>query len=136
MLEVNVNRLVTECDPAELSASIMERGKNAGAETWQNSLEAVGAGLLKDESERQAARDYFADFGAWDHAEIIGWSNEELDALVLQYAAGDLREAQDVAEGDGLGGVDWTRAELLANTGRIAGNLFIHENELWISLSH
>lgn len=135
LLEVNVNRLVTELNPADLSGSIMERGKNAGTETWQNSLEAAGAGLLTDESERRAVRAWAKEFGAWNAAEIAAWSDLELDALVLQYAAGDLREAQDLCPGDGLGDVNWTEAETLAHEGTLAGNLFVHEGELWISLS-
>lgn len=135
-MEINVNRLVTDLEPSDLSASIAERGSNAGPETWRNSVDAAKAKRVLKAEQRQAARDYFAGFGAWSDEEIAAWSVSELDALVLQYAAGDLREAQGVAPGDGLGDVDWTEAEALAEAGTLAGNLFVHEGQLWISLSN
>ncbi len=135
-MEINVNRLVTELEPSELSGSIAERGSNAGPETWRNSVNAAKAKRVLKPNQRQAARDYFAEFGAWLAEEIAAWSIAELDALVLQYAAGELREAQGVAPGDGLGEIDWPEAEALANAGTLAGNLFVHNGELWISLSH
>lgn len=134
-MEINVNRLITELDPSELSGSIAERGNNAASETWGNSLAAAKAAPLLAPDERENARQFFAGFGAWDDEEIAGFTNESLDALVLQYAAGDLREAQGVAPGDGLGGIDWDEAERLAEAGTLAGSLFIHNGELWISLS-
>ncbi len=135
-MEINVNRLVTDLDPSDLSGSIAERGQNAGPETWRNSVDAAKAKRILKPDQRDAARKYFAEFGAWSDEEIAAWSVSELDALVLQYAAGDLREAQGVAPGDGLGDVDWIEAEKLANAGTLAGNLFVHEGQLWISLSH
>lgn len=131
-MEININRLVTDLDPCELSGSIAERGANAGPETWRNSVDAAKRQRLLKPEQRQAARDFFAGFGAWSDEEIAAWSNTELDALVLQYAAGDLREAQGVAPGDGVGDVDWTEAERLAEANTLAGNLFVHEGELWI----
>ena len=136
-MEINVNRLITDLDPAELSGSVMERGANAGPETWANSVAAATAApVLADDSERSEARAFFRDFGAWDDDEIAAWSHEELDALVLQYAAGDLREAQGVAPGDGIGGIDWAEAEELAEAGTLAGNLFIHDGGLWSYLGN
>lgn len=135
MIEINVNVLITDYEPSELSGSIAERGANAGPETWANSVEAATATpLLKDDSERDGVREWAAGFGAWDEEEINGWSNEELDALVLQYAAGDLRELQSCHPGKGVGGVSWKRAEKDMREGRVSGNLFVHNNELWIML--
>lgn len=135
-MEINVNRLIAELDPSDLSASQAERGRNAGAETWRNSVDAAKAKRVLKANQRDAARKYFAEFGAWSAEEIARWSIAELDALVLQYAAGDLREAQGVAPGEGLGDIDWTEAESLAEAGTLAGNLFVHHGQLWISLSH
>lgn len=136
MLEICVHRLVNEVDPFDLSASIAERGKNAGPETWSNSVAcATEKPLLKDEDERRRARDYFRGFGAWEDEEIDAWTAEEVDAMVLQYAAGDLREAQSCCPGDGMAGIDWRAYEREAERGRINSNLFRHKRKLWISLS-
>lgn len=132
MLEVNVTRLITDLDPAELSGSIAERGQNAGPETWNNSLEAAQENpVLADDNERQQARDYFRGFGAWDSEEIAAWSDSELDALVLQYAAGSLREYQSCFPGEGLGGIDW---EELEEDGSMSGTLFAVGEVLYVSL--
>ena len=133
MPEINVNRLVTELEPSELSGSIAERGKNAGPETWANSLEAAATPLAIDD--REGVRDFFREFGAWNDDEIDAWTDVELDALVLQCAAGDLRELQSCFPGDGVGDVDWDGAEDDMREGRVSGNLFVHNDELWIGLN-
>lgn len=136
MLEVIVTRLITEIDPSEISGSIAERGANAGPETWANAVEAtVEEPLLKPE-ERAQARKFFKEFGAWDADEIKAWSDNELDALVLQYAAGDLRELQSLAPGDGLGDIDWDMAEELSAEGTCSGSLFVSGDDLYVMLSH
>ncbi len=134
MLEVNVHRLVTTLDPAEISGSVAERGNNAGPETWANAKAGAGNPPLLDPSQHQAVRDWAKGFGTWEDEEIAAWTAEELCALVLQYAAGDLRTLQDLAPGDGCGDIDWTEAEALSEAGTCGGNLFVHEEELWINL--
>ena len=133
-MEINITRLITDLDPAELSSSVAERGPNAGPETWGNSVAAATESPLLTAEERPKARAFFRSFGAWTDEEEAAWTNQELDALVLQYAAGDLREAQGVAPGDGIGGIDWDEAERLAEAGTIGGNLFLYGDELWITL--
>lgn len=135
-MEINVNVLITDLNPAELSGSKAERGDNAGPETWNNSMEAAKehAPIVAPE-QQQGVRAWLGEFGAWDAEEIAAWSAQELDALVLQYAAGDLRELQSVAPGDGVGEIDWDEAESLAQEGTVGGNLFIHDDELWIMIS-
>lgn len=134
MLEVDVTRLVDTLEPAMVSGSIAELGNSAGAITWRNAKE--GAKRLLKPSERDAARDYFAEFGAWSRAELKAMSATEIDALTLQYAAGDLRELQSLAPGDGVADIDWTEAEALAHAGTCSGNLFPHDGRLFISLSN
>lgn len=133
-MEIDVTRLIDDLDPAELSASVAERGKNAGPETWANAVAAATDSAVLAPDERDNARDFFRGFGAWDDEEIAAWSDAELDALVLQYAAGDLREVQSLCPGDGLGGIDWEEAEELAHAGTIGGSLFPHGDQLLIYL--
>lgn len=133
MVEVNINRLVTELNSHDLSGSVATHGANVAKETWANACEAAETPL--DIEDRDGVRAYFKGFGAWDEAEIAAWSDNELDALVLQYAAGDLNEAQSLCAGDGVGGIDWDEYETLSSEGTISGNLFVHNDELYISLS-
>lgn len=133
-MDVDITRLVDDVDPAELSASIAERGANAGPETWANARQAAVVPL--DIANHDEVRAWLAGFGAWDRDEIAGWSVQELDALVLQSAAGDLREAQALCPGDGLAGVDWDAAEQLAHEGTICGSLYANGDRLWIYIGN
>lgn len=129
-MEVDVSRLVSDVDPFELSASVAERGRNAGRETWANAKAAALPPL--DIADHDEVRAWLRDFGAWERDEIAGWSVQELDALVLQFAAGDLRTLQDLCPGDGLGDVDWDQAEAEAEAGRVGGSLFAAGDKLFI----
>ena len=134
MPEINVSCLIDDIEPSEVSGSIAERGKNAAAETWSNAREAARSNPLDliDESE---VRDYFRAFGAWEDEEIDGWTTEELSALLLQDAAGELRTLQSLAPGDGVTGVDWDRAMILSNRGEVGGGLYaVAGSELWFSV--
>lgn len=77
-----------------LSGSRAELGDNAGPYTWNNCLEVAdrlgdAIGLDYDD-----ARDHFAEYGAWEREEIDAWSERELQALVIQEVAADLRELE------------------------------------------
>lgn len=135
MCGVDVTRLLIDADPFDFSASIAERGKNAGPETWANAkAEATERPLTIDD--REGVKEFFAGFGAWEREEIAAWTDAELDALVLQYASGDLREVQALCPGDGLGGIDWAEAEDLAQAGTIGGHLYASGEQLFISLEN
>lgn len=136
-MEVDVSRLINEVDPFDISASVAERGKNVGQETWANAKEATAEEpLLKTDEERANAREFFKGFGAWDKEEIAAWSNNELDALILQYAAGDLRELQSCAPGDGLGDIDWNDAEEMAEAGTVGGSLYVAGDKLYVYIGN
>lgn len=75
----------------DYSASAMELGDRAGSITWNNALNS-GLCFFTNEIERNDLCDYIETFGAWSIAEIWSWADKELNALVLQLIAGDLRE--------------------------------------------
>lgn len=132
-MEIDVTCLVNDADPAEISASIAERGQNAAKETWEFAKAYAATERLLTTTEQQGtAREFFKGFGAWEDDEIAGWSDVELDALVLQFAAGDLRELQRLAPGEGLGDIDWTEAEKLSEEGTCGGRLFVADDKLYI----
>ncbi|RWX70438.1 hypothetical protein EN780_03320 [Mesorhizobium sp. M4B.F.Ca.ET.089.01.1.1] len=132
MAYVDVTRLVGDVDPFELSRSIAEAGKDAGPTSWRNATAEAGARPLLTASERNEAKHWLKGFGAWDDDEIAGWSDAEIDALVLQFAAGDLREVQSLCPGDGLGDVNWQEAEALAEHGTVGGRLYPQGESLMI----
>lgn len=134
MVEVIITRLIVDADPFAFSHSIAEGGKNAGPDTWAAANAEASSRPLLAPDERQSVRDFFAGFGAWEPEEIAAWSDSELDALVLQYASGDLREVQSLCPGDGLGDIDWSEADALAEAGTIGGRLFAFGADLYIYL--
>lgn len=98
--EIDVTELVRahfnhELDFTDFSNSVARSGlANIGEITWQNALEhAVDHPLLHWSSQEDAARDHFRDYGAWSSEEIDEWSRVELNALLIQEAAGALDEA-------------------------------------------
>lgn len=107
---IDVTRLIDDCDAAEFSASMVEKGLLAAKITWNNAVQEATERPLEID-DKDGIRAWLKSFGAWEKGEIDSWSDAELGALVLQYAAGDLRELQSLYPGDGVGGIDWEAAE-------------------------
>ena len=134
-MEIEITRFFYEADPWDFSASIAERGANAGPLTWKNSMaEAAEHPLLKDD-QLDTARDYFREFGAWDDDQIDAWSTTEVNAMVTQYIAGNWREMQALCSDD-HGEIDWARVEELSSEGSIHGDIYPDaEGRVWFSMS-
>lgn len=131
MLEIDVSFLL-ETEASQFSASQAELGPNAGKITWANACEACHLINLTPE-EILEAKKYIKTWGAWEHDEIDNWSEDETKALIVQYAAGDYREAESVAWDDTNWCIDWEEYEREAQRGRISGNLFMHDGKLYMS---
>jgi hypothetical protein len=130
MCEVNVSCLLDEVDPFDLSHSAAEAGS---PNKWSDALE-IAEGRTLPGLDVDNAKEYFAGFGAWSRDEIAAWSEQEVVALVLQFAAGDLREAQSCCPGDGIGDIDWDDFRDQAEAGRIGGRIYAANGELFISI--
>lgn len=91
-MEININFLLSDDhDLIDYSASQNELGDNAGKITWNNSLES-GIEFVKDPDDIERIKKWFSEFGAWSKEEIQAWDNKEVNALLLQFISGDLRE--------------------------------------------
>jgi hypothetical protein len=93
-MEINITHMMKDrFKMPMLSGSVAELGSGAAKFTWRN---AVDYGrqhpLLKTADDRDEARDWLKGFGAWSREEIAAWSDAELDGLVCQFIAGDIRE--------------------------------------------
>ena len=109
-----------ELDCFPLSHSRAEGGDNAGRNTWHASKEqAKETPLLDTEEKLEAMRDFARSSGGWTREEIAAWSAEEINALFLQWVAGDVREAG----ADSLEEIEWQEYESQASKGRISSNL-------------
>jgi hypothetical protein len=109
-----------ELDCFDLSHSRAEGGENAGRNTWNASkAQAKETPLLDTEEKLEAMRDFALSSGGWTREEIAAWNAEEINALFLQWVAGDVRQAG----ADSLDEIDWEEYEELAIEGRIPSNI-------------
>lgn len=118
-MELNITRFFNEACPMDYSASVAEIGQNAGKATWQAACEDSSDYMILDSQEkREAFRAYVKGFGAWEETEIQAWNDIELNALLLQFIAGDIRERQHYIDQNRL-------AEYEENIG---GRLWVNED--------
>lgn len=120
--EIDITEFFNSADfnPSYYSASIAEIGQDAGVITWQNSVDrSEEIDLLQDAEKREIFRRYIKTFGAWTDDEINVWTNVELNALLIQLIAGDIREA-----GLDVNNPDWKEYEKGAESGRYSGRLY------------
>jgi len=98
-LEIDITALL-ETDQFALSHSIAEGGQNAGPKTWKASLEAASETPILDTPEKlQAMRDFARSSGGWNDEETAAWTDQDVNALFLQWVAGDCRECPAKLEG-------------------------------------
>jgi hypothetical protein len=96
-MEINITSLLAT-DMFEFSHSRAEGGQNAGSNTWKAALDGPRP-LLKTEEEREAFYKFSAETGAWSAEERAHWTDNEEEALFLQFIAGDVRECPAILEG-------------------------------------
>lgn len=129
-MELNITKFFRTAAPSDYSASRMELGDNAGPITWRAAVEAFEEYPLLDTDDKRAAfRAFAAGFGAWSTDEIAAWSDAELNALCVQFVAGDIREA-----GLDTDAPDWTEYEADAQRGHHSGRLFTARGEVFYTL--
>ena len=119
-MEIDITSL-SELDCFPLSHSCAEGGQDARRNTWNASkAQAAETPLLDTEEKLQAMRDFARSSGGWTAEEIAEWSAGEVNALFLQWVAGDVREAG----ADSLDEIDWDEYQQDAEAGRISGRLY------------
>ena len=131
-MELDITTFVMQAAPMDYSASVAEIGANAGRDTWNAACEdSEDYMILDSEDKREAFRSFVRSSGGWTADEIAAWSDNELNALCIQWIAGDMREA-DMSS-------DWTDAQWAeyesdeSNRGRIYrgddGNVYFYCGE-------
>ena len=123
------NKIVGE--PQLYSASQFELGPDAGKITWQAANTFSNDTLLLNTDEKQeAAIGFFAGFGAWSDDELRVMSRQELNALLVQFIAGDIRESVSLQDDP----IDWDEYEAECQQGTVAGYLFYSEGKVYYTL--
>ena len=93
-MEINITDFFYTGQVHLYSASKVELGENAGKVTWNNSLAYANKHRMLDtEDQLEAFKQFVKDTGGWTQEEISHWTNHELNALFVQFVAGDIREA-------------------------------------------
>jgi hypothetical protein len=125
-MEINITSLL-DLDAFDLSHSQMEGGPNAGPNTWKASLSQAEETPLLDTPEKlQAMRDFARSSGGWDQEEIDAWTPTEINALFLQWVAGDIRQCPGTSgdRADSLEEIDWQATQEMQEEGRIPSCLY------------
>jgi len=132
-MEIDITAFFENCDAFEFSASVMERGQNAGRETWNNAKEeGARSPLLITPEQLDALRKHVKEFGAWERDEIDDWDAEQCNALFIQLVAGDMRKAGLDNDPDAF---DWEEYERRAELGDCSSNLYkTDEGKVFYSL--
>jgi hypothetical protein len=119
-VELNITRFFNDAAPMDYSASIAEIGNDAARSTWRAACDdSEDYPMLDSDEKREEFRHYIESFGAWSEDEIAAWSNQELNALLIQMVSGDIREASlDTDE------PDWAQYQKDSEDGRISGRIF------------
>lgn len=135
--ELNITELIRadEFCPYDMSNNRATLGDDAGKLTWAASVEcAKEIALLDSDEKREAFREFVRGSGGWNDEEIAAWDDTELNALCLQWIAGDIREAFGDEEPDAW---DWAEYEEQANRGRIASRIYRGDDgQVYFSISN
>jgi hypothetical protein len=99
-MEICISQLLEE-DMFQYSHSKMEGGERAGEETWGAAMKGPRP-LLTTPEQFAEFRDFVQSSGGWTRKEIDSWDENELQALFLQWIAGDTRESPAKIEGVNL----------------------------------
>lgn len=116
-MEIDVTHLVKMADEmCAYSASRMELGDKAGEITWENAKSAAEETPLVRPEQLGNLQDYFREFGAWDDDELEAMTAIELNALLLQMVASEIREREHYSTVK-----EWKKAQ---ESGQCSGNLY------------
>jgi len=131
-MEINITKFVNDAAPMDYSASVAEIGQNAGPDTWNAACtDAPDWNFLDSPEKLDCFREWLKPWGAWDASEIAAFSDIHLNALFIQWIAGDMRECGIDAN------CDWAEIETAQSEGCVSSNIFRAEDgSIYFSLDH
>ena len=119
-MEIKITEFFKSAAPMDFSASIAEIGENAGEQTWRAALEeAEDTQLLTSPQEIEAFRE-FAISSGFSEAYL---PDTELQALFIQWIAGDMRE-MGLKRSSDFDSINWEEIEEAQEQGQIPSNIF------------
>lgn len=119
MFSVDITEfLATEC-MRDFSASVAEIGPNAGRYTWAASIDSAEDWQFLDDDTMPDFLEFVRQSGGWTDEEISAWSQQEIQALCLQWIAGDVRECRADSQDP-----DWDAILRDQEAGRIPSTIY------------
>ena len=119
--ELDITDFFKNAAAAGYSASVAELGPTAARDTWQAACDdSEDYPLLQTDEQREAFRAFVRSSGGWTAEEVAAWSDTELNALCIQWVAGDLRESGLFADSDAA---DWAQYETDGSAGRVSSRI-------------
>lgn len=124
-MELKITSFFMQAAPMDYSASMAEIGQDAGRATWNAAIEdAPEYNILDTDEKRAAFREFVKASGGWEDEEVEFWTEQELNALLLQWVAGDMREPVGFELGPDATDETWKAYEQQAEAGQVSGRLF------------
>jgi hypothetical protein len=124
-MELDVTAYVEEVDCSLFAASQAELGERAGQITWNHAMMYVQEDpLVSSEEDLQEVRDYFVSTGGWTRDEADEMSDQEVNALLLQFIASAIRQYEDHFD-------SYEEYERAAREGQVAGDLWRNDDGTW-----
>ena len=124
-MELDITDFFNNAAPMGYSATRAEIGENAGAHTWRAACDdSKDFRILNNLKKRKVFRSFVRSAGAWSDEEIAAWSDVELNALCIQWIAGDMREPVGFELGPDTTPEQWDEYERQSEAGQVAGRIF------------
>jgi hypothetical protein len=136
-MQIDITNLVSResFDVWQLSNSVANLGDNAGKITWNNSLNAAKEmpQPLDTEEKQKAFRKFVREYSS----ELEGdcKDNVELNALFIQWVAGDIREAFGYDLAEDFNEWNWDEYEIDSEKGHVSSNLYKQDGKLYFDLN-
>ena len=128
-MELDITEFFNACMPMDFAASVAEIGNDAGILTWRAALvESEGLQLLDSYEKREAFRAFVRSSGGWTDAEIAAFTDTALQALCIQWIAGDMRAPVGFELNSESTDAEWSDYEQQCQEGNCAGRIFRGDN--------
>lgn len=123
MFEIDITDFLASHSLKYFSGSIAELGQGAGAQTWEECNDKAEEWQpLDTEEKRETFINFCSNAGFSEADDMHAWPDSELQALCIQWIAGDARECG--IDGQDLDSLDWDAIEERQHEGQCSGSIY------------
>jgi hypothetical protein len=131
-MELNITSFFNDENHFDYSHSQVEGGPSASRDTWNAAKERAleEPKLLTSDEAREEWRNELHSIGFDGDGEQITSDPVELEALLIQFISGDIREMQDLC------GDSWEEYQIMSERGTVSGRMYRGgDGQIYYSLS-